>query len=280
MAILGRMEELIIDDKKYVSTKRAAKETGYAKDYVGQLCREGRVPARLVGRSWYVLESAIQDHRFGAPHEAESTPAKTAEEASTLPPTWEAPKYEADSGTSMPSVSRINRLHDSASTVSQEAEGDTEPVSLRDAWQEWFSVQQPGQSPVVEQEERFLPESEEIAAVEEVASPQEEIEEEAGGEVEIPIHTFYEPQIAALRPRVEARKEVEQGTGEASPRLQALRRQRRASSSVPAKIIVGVGVLCAVSSVLVAALNSRYADAFAISFTQAAAITGISVYQK
>jgi hypothetical protein len=59
------MDELTLDDKKYISSKQAAKITGYAKDYVGQLCREGRVQARLVGRSWYVLESSIKDHRFG-----------------------------------------------------------------------------------------------------------------------------------------------------------------------------------------------------------------------
>jgi len=59
------MEELTIGDKIYISSKRASEITGYAKDYIGQLCREGRVSATLVGRSWYVLESAIRDHRFG-----------------------------------------------------------------------------------------------------------------------------------------------------------------------------------------------------------------------
>src|SRR5271155_2795244 len=61
------MDEITLDDKTYVSSKRAAQITGYAKDYVGQLCREGRVEARLVGRNWYVLESSIRAHRFGAP---------------------------------------------------------------------------------------------------------------------------------------------------------------------------------------------------------------------
>ena len=50
--------------RQYVSSKRAAKITGYAKDYVGQLCREGRVSARLVGRNWYVLESSIREAPF------------------------------------------------------------------------------------------------------------------------------------------------------------------------------------------------------------------------
>ncbi len=59
------MEEIVFDGKKYISSKLAAKLTGYAKDYVGQLCREGRVTARLVGRSWYVLEDSIKEHRFG-----------------------------------------------------------------------------------------------------------------------------------------------------------------------------------------------------------------------
>jgi hypothetical protein len=61
------MDEITLDDKTYVSSKRAAEITGYAKDYVGQLCREGRVEARLVGRNWYVLEDSIREHRFGAP---------------------------------------------------------------------------------------------------------------------------------------------------------------------------------------------------------------------
>ena len=59
------MDELTFDDQIYLSSKRAAQITGYAKDYVGQLCREGRVVARLIGRNWYVLESSIREHRFG-----------------------------------------------------------------------------------------------------------------------------------------------------------------------------------------------------------------------
>jgi hypothetical protein len=68
------MDEITLDDKTYVSSKRAAKITGYAKDYVGQLCREGRVEARLVGRNWYVLESSIREHRFGAPEDVVAKP--------------------------------------------------------------------------------------------------------------------------------------------------------------------------------------------------------------
>lgn len=60
--ILNAMEELEIQGKKYISSKRASEITGYAKDYVGQLARGGKVPAQRVGRSWYVDESAIREH--------------------------------------------------------------------------------------------------------------------------------------------------------------------------------------------------------------------------
>ena len=56
------MDELIIDGKKYLSSKRAAHISGYAKDYVGQLCRGKKLDARLVGRSWYVEESSLLAH--------------------------------------------------------------------------------------------------------------------------------------------------------------------------------------------------------------------------
>jgi len=57
------MDELIFEGFKYISSKRAAEVTGYAKDYVGQLCRTGKVKARLVGRTWYVEEVGILIHR-------------------------------------------------------------------------------------------------------------------------------------------------------------------------------------------------------------------------
>jgi hypothetical protein len=65
------MEELTLSNKKYISSKRAAEITGYAKDYVGQLCREGYVEAARVGRSWYVSEDSIREHRFGKEREIE-----------------------------------------------------------------------------------------------------------------------------------------------------------------------------------------------------------------
>lgn len=56
------MDELEIKGKKYISSKRAAEITGYAKDYVGQLARSNKIPATRVGRSWYVSLLDIKQH--------------------------------------------------------------------------------------------------------------------------------------------------------------------------------------------------------------------------
>jgi hypothetical protein len=56
------VDELEIQGKKYISSKRAAELTGYAKDYVGQLARAGKVPGTRVGRAWYVEETAFLSH--------------------------------------------------------------------------------------------------------------------------------------------------------------------------------------------------------------------------
>ena len=52
------MDELEISGKRYISTRRAAKQYKYHSDYIGQLIRGKKLIGRKVGRSWYVeLES-------------------------------------------------------------------------------------------------------------------------------------------------------------------------------------------------------------------------------
>lgn len=58
------MDELQIKGKTYISSKRAHITTGYAKDYIGQLARAGKIPATRVGRAWYVDESALKAYGF------------------------------------------------------------------------------------------------------------------------------------------------------------------------------------------------------------------------
>jgi hypothetical protein len=57
------MEVLVLDGKNYVKASKAARDLGYATDYVGQLCRTGQVDAHLIGRTWYVNPDQLGTHR-------------------------------------------------------------------------------------------------------------------------------------------------------------------------------------------------------------------------
>ena len=52
-------------DEKYISSKQAAKITGYSSDYVGQLCRLGKVRSKRIGRDWMISESSILNYKNG-----------------------------------------------------------------------------------------------------------------------------------------------------------------------------------------------------------------------
>jgi hypothetical protein len=166
------MDELVIGEKRYVSSKRAAEITGYAKDYVGQLCREGYVEAKMVGRSWYVLETSITEHRFGgtnitehrsggsrkANSEQETVPG-TNEDTTTdlLPPTpespiagWKRPTYISEVPTVMPEIEVRTEApaavqghsgafsSDTHSAVESESNNDDALSDMQSAWKEWF----------------------------------------------------------------------------------------------------------------------------------------------
>lgn len=57
-------DSLILQDKKYISAKRAHELFGYSTDYVGQLCRAGKLDCKMVGRSWFVEEQSIIQYRL------------------------------------------------------------------------------------------------------------------------------------------------------------------------------------------------------------------------
>ena len=52
-------------DEKYISSKQAAKITGYSSDYVGQLCRLGKVRSKRIGRDWMISERSILNYKNG-----------------------------------------------------------------------------------------------------------------------------------------------------------------------------------------------------------------------
>lgn len=57
------MERISVNGEEYVKASSIARELGYTSDYVGQLCRAGKVDAERVGRNWFVNEQSIRDHK-------------------------------------------------------------------------------------------------------------------------------------------------------------------------------------------------------------------------
>jgi hypothetical protein len=51
--------EIIIEGKKYISSRRFSKENGYTNDYLSKLCRDGKVEGMLIGRSWFLFPDSF-----------------------------------------------------------------------------------------------------------------------------------------------------------------------------------------------------------------------------
>ncbi len=69
------MDELQISGKRFISSRRIARDNGYTSDYIGQLIRGGKVIGQKVGRAWYV-DAASFDSFLGS----ESAPATSIPE--------------------------------------------------------------------------------------------------------------------------------------------------------------------------------------------------------
>ncbi|MEK7101758.1 MAG: helix-turn-helix domain-containing protein [Patescibacteria group bacterium] len=249
------MDELIIGEKKYISSKQAAKMTGYAKDYIGQLCREGRVSARLVGRSWYVLESALHDHRFG-----EQKGASTSFSA------WESPRYSTTDAEILPSV---NRLQGAAPSVGEEKEEEASQ-RLQDTWQAWFDrFDSAAHTPIVD-----------VKVEESDTGKEEEVSSEQGVDIAVPIHaihnTHYQIPPAFFEESVPQRH-IE-STGEDKD-WKTNKRERIVARGVFRTIrIAGILFACVIATL--ATFGSGYLDKYIISNSQVSLVAGIILYNK
>lgn len=52
-------DSILIEGREFISVGRAAEITKYTKDYVGQLCRAGKVAARMLGRTWFIDRESL-----------------------------------------------------------------------------------------------------------------------------------------------------------------------------------------------------------------------------
>ena len=79
--IIPMNSDLYFDGKRYISSCRAAKISGYVNDYIGQLCRDDKLECRMVGRSWYVaLDSLVQHKNLNGIGTRSKGPQKIAED--------------------------------------------------------------------------------------------------------------------------------------------------------------------------------------------------------
>lgn len=259
------MDEIIIGEKKYISSKQAAKITGYAKDYVGQLCREGRVPARLVGRSWYVLESAIQDHRFGNPKD-ESTTENTENKEEK----WESPRYEATETETIPTINRLQDVETDA-PANEDSKG-----KLQETWKAWFDRFEHVADAGTE-------DTKNTEMVTEDSNEKEVADGASSAPVDVPIHIRaihheqYSPPPAELMPAP-----VEENTSSdisTDPRQDGVVKKNKSTVIVRA-VVVPILVLLTLFVATTAVLGSGYFDKYIISSNRATIISGIGIYNK
>lgn len=258
------MDEITIDGKTYLSSKRAAAITGYAKDYVGQLCREGRVEARLVGRSWYVYEPSIREHRFG--NEAsdkgieEAKAGEAVEESSELPSVyadWQ-PVYQPESAPSLPireAGPEAVLKSENAAPLPASGPQVTPLEDLEESWKSWFSSSAAEEKPQEDEESVLEPQKEPQGPR---YSPREEVSREEMVEIarikeEAPIAPVpaYEAPLSRRQPR------------EFRP-SKARRAPRRRSYAIEKAILGGVMVL----SAAVALIGAGFAENITGSFAQ------------
>lgn len=112
------MEVLVLDGKNYVKASKAARDLGYATDYVGQLCRSGQVDSHLIGRTWYVNQEELSTHRVEKKRmsrvKAREYAKKTIEEYRKQNEKTEnnynsvAISYESDPETLIPETRKVN----------------------------------------------------------------------------------------------------------------------------------------------------------------------------
>lgn len=277
------MDELQIDGKTYVSSKQAAKITGYAKDYVGQLCREGHLDARMVGRSWYVLEESIREHRFGKTDgssklEETETPIEKVKEEVEPVSTWKAAQYISEEPALIPSLSE--RPVQAPVEVVEPVEVRSTLTDMQAAWKEWFTEKQIAPEVLEEEvmeeeleaaleviEEETVPEpafvqeevveEEEPVALNRISEPEEEEDVE-----EIPLHRSYESRetgevVPVQSDVIDLSPHIAVSPVHFVPQAKPMPVVRRSNMALSA-----VFLTIAAFSVLIALIGSGYAEEF------------------
>ncbi len=79
------MDELQISGKRFISSRRLARDNGYTADYLGQLIRGGKVVGQKVGRAWYVDAASFDMYLGGEGISTLENPIPTVTLAEAVP---------------------------------------------------------------------------------------------------------------------------------------------------------------------------------------------------
>src|SRR5580698_800158 len=57
-------DDIYFGGVKYISATDAASSSGFTRDYIGKLCRLGKVSGKRVGKNWYVDNTSLEKFRI------------------------------------------------------------------------------------------------------------------------------------------------------------------------------------------------------------------------
>ncbi len=86
-------DELVLNGKNYVSSKKAAEQTGYARDYIGQLSRGGLIDAERVGGLWYVSLDSLESYEKNAEVARSFSPVSSGQKSAESSLSFEGKEY-------------------------------------------------------------------------------------------------------------------------------------------------------------------------------------------
>lgn len=92
------MDELQISGRRFISSRRIAKDHGYTSDYIGQLIRGGKITGQKVGRAWYVDAASFDTYLSGEKGASAAAPVHTEVEEPVPAQVQEETPVEAEPG--------------------------------------------------------------------------------------------------------------------------------------------------------------------------------------
>ncbi len=214
------METLVLDGKTFVKASKAARDLGYTSDYVGQLCRGGKITSHLVGRTWYVDISQLGEHRVEKKRMSRVKAREQAHKAieehklrvqSTEEKTESRVRYEEDESDLIPAVRKLEINEHMHAEPKQYAGHRDEPV------EEPFSIENKGKKIIMAGKLKVVDLSDEIAADPDIVTLHARINRKVHKKEDIPVeeevenedeHTEIEESVVETESNEEPRQYI------------------------------------------------------------------------